>query len=182
MSEPTISDEAKSWSMTTMQMINKLTPEITGKAFSPDWFLLRERLEQYETATEKLTEENRKLKEENETWHEASKAWSEVAKQADVVRMQTATRIIRELQSERDELAAEVSRLAQLHIDGSKNLHDHRELVVSIGEERDQLRQLVEQSFPFVQFCHARNPNWIEAREGFAAVATFLSHKKEGST
>ena len=29
-----------------MQMINKLTPDIKGKAFDPDWFLLRERLEE----------------------------------------------------------------------------------------------------------------------------------------
>ena len=33
------------WAMATMMAINRLTPNITGKAFDPDWFVLRERLE-----------------------------------------------------------------------------------------------------------------------------------------
>ena len=36
------------WSLETMALINKLTPDIKGKAFDPDWFLLRNRLEQFE--------------------------------------------------------------------------------------------------------------------------------------
>ena len=35
----------KNWAVETMLMINKLTPDIKEKAFDPDWFLLRERLE-----------------------------------------------------------------------------------------------------------------------------------------
>jgi len=31
-----------------MTEINRLTPQVTGKAFDPDWFLLRERLEKLE--------------------------------------------------------------------------------------------------------------------------------------
>lgn len=37
---------APNWATETMMMINKLTPDIKGKAFDPDWFLLRERLEE----------------------------------------------------------------------------------------------------------------------------------------
>lgn len=37
---------APGWAVETMMMINKLTPKIKGKAFDPDWFLLRERLEE----------------------------------------------------------------------------------------------------------------------------------------
>ena len=40
-----------SWTLETMQIINKLTPEIKGKAFDPDWFLLRQRFEQMEEKT-----------------------------------------------------------------------------------------------------------------------------------
>jgi hypothetical protein len=36
------------WTLQTMQTINDLTPKITGKAFDPDWFLLRQKLEQTE--------------------------------------------------------------------------------------------------------------------------------------
>lgn len=36
------------WAEETMLCINKLTPSIEGKAFDPDWFLLRQRLEQFE--------------------------------------------------------------------------------------------------------------------------------------
>lgn len=31
-----------------MNIINKLTPDIKGKAFDPDWFLLRQRFEEFE--------------------------------------------------------------------------------------------------------------------------------------
>jgi hypothetical protein len=37
---------ASGWAWETMMMINKMTPDIKGKAFDPDWFVLRERLEQ----------------------------------------------------------------------------------------------------------------------------------------
>lgn len=36
------------WTRETMSTINRLTPSIKGKAFDPDWFLLRQRLEQAE--------------------------------------------------------------------------------------------------------------------------------------
>lgn len=39
------------WTLETMDMINKMTPKITGKSFDPDWFLLRQRFEQYEKST-----------------------------------------------------------------------------------------------------------------------------------
>ena len=38
------------WTTETMRLINELTPKITGKAFDPDWFLLRQRFEQIEEA------------------------------------------------------------------------------------------------------------------------------------
>jgi hypothetical protein len=34
------------WSIETMRIINALAPEVKGKAFDPDWFLLRQRFEQ----------------------------------------------------------------------------------------------------------------------------------------
>jgi hypothetical protein len=48
------------WTKETIQIINKLTPDIKGKAFEPDWFLLRQRFEQIE---EKLLLAERKLQE-----------------------------------------------------------------------------------------------------------------------
>jgi hypothetical protein len=39
---------AISWAIETMCKINDLTPDIKGKAFDPDWFLLRQRLEEAE--------------------------------------------------------------------------------------------------------------------------------------
>ena len=36
------------WAVETMIMINKLTPDIKGKAFDPGWFELRQRLEDIE--------------------------------------------------------------------------------------------------------------------------------------
>ena len=45
--EPTKDDEWP-WAKETMLMINKLTPDIKGKAFDPDWFVLRQRLEAME--------------------------------------------------------------------------------------------------------------------------------------
>ena len=39
------------WTLQTMRKINELTPEIKGKAFDPDWFLLRQR---FETMEEKM--------------------------------------------------------------------------------------------------------------------------------
>lgn len=46
------------WSWETMQMVNRLTPHISGKAFDPGWFVLRNRLEEFERAYLKLAEEN----------------------------------------------------------------------------------------------------------------------------
>ena len=46
--------EAYPWTIETMQIINKLTPDIAGKAFDPDWFLLRQRFEQFEEAASRL--------------------------------------------------------------------------------------------------------------------------------
>ena len=37
--------EPPKWSSVTMATINRMTPNITSKAFDPDWFLLRERFE-----------------------------------------------------------------------------------------------------------------------------------------
>lgn len=45
------------WTEETMLAINKLTPDIKGKAFDPDWFLLRQRLEQFEAKLEALQAE-----------------------------------------------------------------------------------------------------------------------------
>ncbi len=45
------------WTLETMQIINKLTPEIKDKAFDPDWFLLRQRFEQFEKSAEGLCPE-----------------------------------------------------------------------------------------------------------------------------
>lgn len=36
------------WTLETMAIINKLTPDVKDKAFDPDWFLLRQRFEQFE--------------------------------------------------------------------------------------------------------------------------------------
>lgn len=36
------------WAEETMLIINKLTPNIKGKGFDPDWFMLRQRFEQFE--------------------------------------------------------------------------------------------------------------------------------------
>ena len=41
-----MSDIRFGWAVETMSMINNLTTEVSGKAFDPGWFLLRERLEQ----------------------------------------------------------------------------------------------------------------------------------------
>jgi len=50
--EPT---DEHGWAIETMMLINKLTPSIEGKAFDPDWFLLRERLEEAEKYIESAT-------------------------------------------------------------------------------------------------------------------------------
>lgn len=36
------------WTRETMRLINELTPDVKGKAFDPDWFLLKQRFEQLE--------------------------------------------------------------------------------------------------------------------------------------
>lgn len=45
-----MSAENRQWTQETMRLINDLTPSIEGKAFDPDWFLLRQRFEQLEDA------------------------------------------------------------------------------------------------------------------------------------
>lgn len=40
----------KRWVEETMKEINRITPDVKGKAFEPDWFLLRQRLEQVESS------------------------------------------------------------------------------------------------------------------------------------
>ena len=48
-SAPTPGDAvALPWSAETMKIINRMTPDIKGKAFDPDWFLLRQRFEDFE--------------------------------------------------------------------------------------------------------------------------------------
>jgi len=45
------------WTLQTMQMINTLTPNVKGKSFDPDWFLLRQRFEQVEEKLYSLGQE-----------------------------------------------------------------------------------------------------------------------------
>lgn len=45
---------ALGWAMETMMMINNLTPDIKGKAFDIDWFLLRQRLDEAGTIIDKI--------------------------------------------------------------------------------------------------------------------------------
>lgn len=42
------------WAKETMRIVNELTPLVTGKAFDPDWFLLRARFEAIENKVETL--------------------------------------------------------------------------------------------------------------------------------
>ncbi len=42
------------WSDETINIINQLTPDIKGKAFSPDWFLLAERFREVDEKITKL--------------------------------------------------------------------------------------------------------------------------------
>lgn len=46
--EPLSAEHKLTWSEETMQIINKLTPDIKGKAFDIEWFLLRQRFEEFE--------------------------------------------------------------------------------------------------------------------------------------
>jgi hypothetical protein len=45
-----IASDKYPWALETMQIINRLTPDMKDKAFDPDWFLLRQRLEEFEAA------------------------------------------------------------------------------------------------------------------------------------
>lgn len=40
-----IPEDLKMWAVETCTAINKLTPDIKGKAFDPDWFLIRQRFD-----------------------------------------------------------------------------------------------------------------------------------------
>jgi DNA repair exonuclease SbcCD ATPase subunit len=42
------SEQKVTWTQETIAIINKMTPEIKGKSFDPDWFLLRQRFEAIE--------------------------------------------------------------------------------------------------------------------------------------
>lgn len=55
-------ERAKRWTLDTMEMINTLTPTVKGKAFDPDWFLLRQRLEQIESELAEQGEMVRRLR------------------------------------------------------------------------------------------------------------------------
>jgi hypothetical protein len=46
----------ESWAEKMMATINRLTPDVKGKAFSPDWFLLRQCLEEKERELAAMTE------------------------------------------------------------------------------------------------------------------------------
>ena len=46
-----------------MMLINKLTPEVKGKAFDPDWFLLRERFDEAERKLSLLDSHDQIIKE-----------------------------------------------------------------------------------------------------------------------
>lgn len=50
------------WAIETMLEINRLTPNIKDKSFDPDWFLLRQRLEQFEAKLAALESENSDLR------------------------------------------------------------------------------------------------------------------------
>lgn len=43
-----VGEHKLTWSEETMQIINKLTPNIKEKAFDIEWFLLRQRFEEFE--------------------------------------------------------------------------------------------------------------------------------------
>ncbi len=51
------------WSVETMRLINDVTTSIKGKAFDPDWFLLRQRFE----AVDAIAAQNLVLKSERDT-------------------------------------------------------------------------------------------------------------------
>lgn len=44
------------WSEATMSLINDITKEIKFKAFDPDWFLLRQRLEGVDVLQQRITD------------------------------------------------------------------------------------------------------------------------------
>lgn len=48
------------WTIETMRIINDLTSDIKGKAFDPDWFLLRQRFEAMEDRAKFRAETPRK--------------------------------------------------------------------------------------------------------------------------
>ena len=63
---PEIPADLQTWLAETMAEINRLTPDIKGKAFDPDWFLLRQRFEQVIWRIALLTRENAALREQVE--------------------------------------------------------------------------------------------------------------------
>lgn len=45
-----MNESKQGWAIETIEMINKLTPDVIGKAWDPGWFLLRQHLERAELA------------------------------------------------------------------------------------------------------------------------------------
>lgn len=63
------------WTLKTMQAINDLTPDIKGKAFDVDWFLLRQRFELMEGVLTKLTEGHWDARTENSWERQNRRQW-----------------------------------------------------------------------------------------------------------
>lgn len=80
------------WLCETMDIINKLTPDIKGKAFNADWFLLRQRFEQRESERADL---ERALSAERERAEKAEAAitriWTTIPSSYDVIEESRAT-------------------------------------------------------------------------------------------
>lgn len=102
------------WAKETMSIINKLTPQIEGKAFDPDWFLLRQRLEQMD---QNATALSRELEEARARQEKFTKALSHDFAEADKVlgrfagHMSAYTDEITSLRAELEEAKAEVTGL-----------------------------------------------------------------------
>ena len=62
------------WTLGTMQMINDLTPNIQGKAFNPDWFLLRNRFDERDRELAALQKDAARWKAWSQAMSEASQA------------------------------------------------------------------------------------------------------------
>ena len=84
--------KSASWSSQTMAIINSLTPDVKGKPFSPDWFLLRQRLEAVDqffanedsspATPPKVAESDRQIKTLQEQVNSIAKKVDELSKDA----------------------------------------------------------------------------------------------------